>query len=49
MARKILEDRYGRTFTHIQKHLNIIIPPKYFIIVLWNLNDDLQTHTPSGA
>ena len=50
-ACKILEDRYGRTeriiFTHIQKLLNITIPSKCSISVLWKLNDDLQAHTRS--
>ena len=50
-ACKILEDRYGRTeriiFTHIQKLLNISIPSKCSISVLWKLNDDLQAHTRS--
>ena len=50
-ACKILEDRYGRTeriiFTHMQKLLNISIPWKCSISVLWQLNDDLQAHTRS--
>ena len=50
-ACKILEDQYGRTewiiFTHIQKLLNIIIPSKCSISVLWKLNEDLQAHTRS--
>ena len=51
MACKILEDRYSRTeriiFTHIQKCLNITIPSKCSISVLWKLNDDSQAHTRS--
>ena len=50
-ACKILEDWYGRIeriiFTHIQKLLNITIPSKCSISVLWKLNDDLQAHTRS--
>ena len=50
-ACKILEDRYGRTeriiFIHIQNILNITLPSKCSLSVLWKLNDDLQAHTRS--
>ena len=50
-ACKILKDRYGRKeriiFTHIQKLLNITIPAKCSVSVLWKLSDDLLAHTRS--
>ena len=50
-ACSILKERYGRKeriiFTHIQELLNISIPSKCSISMLWSLNDTLQAHMRS--
>ena len=50
-AWSILKERYGRKkriiFTHIQELLNISLPSKCSLSMLWLLNDTLQAHMRS--
>ena len=48
-ACKILKDRFGRIFTHIQKLLNLSVPSECSVSALWKLDDDLQAHTRNLA
>ena len=47
----ILQSQYGRKeqiiFSHIQKLLNISVPSKCSVSMLWTLNDNLQAHVRS--